>query len=144
MIAKEWRLCRFLLFKYPILQSICIKLFYCFFGRKTKALLKMGIRGVTVSEVKGFGSQGGSTERHGGKFFFRDSLCLGAWWGESICTCESVSRFSCHFPLVIPDVCLWFQITLFSFIYCLGSEFSEDNFVAKVKMEIVVVKEQVK
>ncbi|KAG6575740.1 Nitrogen regulatory protein P-II-like protein [Cucurbita argyrosperma subsp. argyrosperma] len=55
----------------------------------SSALLKMGIRGVTVSEVKGFGSQGGSTERHG------------------------------------------------------GSEFSEDNFVAKVKMEIVVVKEQV-
>lgn len=49
----------------------------------------MGIRGVTVSDVKGFGSQGGSTERHG------------------------------------------------------GSEFSEDNFVAKVKMEIVVVKDQV-
>ncbi|XP_038899657.1 nitrogen regulatory protein P-II homolog [Benincasa hispida] len=55
----------------------------------SSALLKMGIRGVTVSDVKGFGSQGGSTERHG------------------------------------------------------GSEFSEDNFVAKVKMEIVVVKDQV-
>ncbi|KAA0058540.1 hypothetical protein IC582_002229 [Cucumis melo] len=55
----------------------------------SSALLKMGIRGVTVSDVKGFGSQGGSKERHG------------------------------------------------------GSEFSEDNFVAKVKMEIVVVKDQV-
>ncbi|TXG63249.1 hypothetical protein EZV62_010243 [Acer yangbiense] len=54
-----------------------------------KALLKMGIRGVTVSDVRGFGAQGGSTERHG------------------------------------------------------GSEFSEDKFVAKVKMEIVVAKEQV-
>ncbi|KAK7259170.1 hypothetical protein RIF29_24770 [Crotalaria pallida] len=55
----------------------------------SSALLKMGIRGVTVSDAKGFGSQGGSKERHG------------------------------------------------------GSEFSEDNFVAKVKMEIVVSKDQV-
>lgn len=31
-----------------------------------KALLKMGIRGVTVSDVRGFGAQGGSTERHAG------------------------------------------------------------------------------
>ncbi|KAK6260380.1 hypothetical protein SCA6_014854 [Theobroma cacao] len=54
-----------------------------------KALLKMGIRGVTVSDVRGFGAQGGSTERHG------------------------------------------------------GSEFSEDKFVSKVKMEIVVSKDQV-
>ncbi|KAK8540996.1 hypothetical protein V6N13_061044 [Hibiscus sabdariffa] len=49
----------------------------------------MGIRGVTVSDVRGFGAQGGSTERHG------------------------------------------------------GSEFSEDKLVAKVKMEIVVSKDQV-
>jgi len=28
----------------------------------------MGIRGVTVSDVKGFGAQGGSTERQGGKY----------------------------------------------------------------------------
>ncbi|XP_010422674.1 PREDICTED: nitrogen regulatory protein P-II homolog [Camelina sativa] len=55
----------------------------------SSALLKIGIRGVTVSDVRGFGAQGGSTERHG------------------------------------------------------GSEFSEDNFVAKVKMEIVVKKDQV-
>ncbi|KAL3030113.1 hypothetical protein AAZX31_03G202200 [Glycine max] len=55
----------------------------------SSAMLKMGIRGVTVSDVKGFGSQGGSKERQG------------------------------------------------------GSEFSEDNFVAKVKMEIVVRKDQV-
>ncbi|CAA7013090.1 unnamed protein product [Microthlaspi erraticum] len=55
----------------------------------SSALLKVGIRGVTVSDVRGFGAQGGSTERHG------------------------------------------------------GSEFSEDNFVAKVKMEIIVKKEQV-
>ncbi|XP_022150621.1 nitrogen regulatory protein P-II homolog [Momordica charantia] len=55
----------------------------------SSALLKMGIRGVTVSDVRGFGSQGGSTERQG------------------------------------------------------GSEFSEDNFVAKVKMEVVVIKDQV-
>ncbi|XVE73492.1 hypothetical protein DITRI_Ditri11bG0122200 [Diplodiscus trichospermus] len=55
----------------------------------SSALLKMGIRGVTVSDVRGFGAQGGSTERHG------------------------------------------------------GSEFSEDKFVAKVKLEIVVSKDQV-
>ncbi|CAI8615229.1 unnamed protein product [Vicia faba] len=55
----------------------------------SSALLKMGIRGVTVSDVKGFGAQGGTKERHG------------------------------------------------------GSEFSEDNFVVKVKMEIVVKKDQV-
>lgn len=29
--------------------------------------MKIGIRGVTVSDVRGFGAQGGSTERHGGK-----------------------------------------------------------------------------
>ncbi|XVF32947.1 hypothetical protein REPUB_Repub17cG0126700 [Reevesia pubescens] len=55
----------------------------------SSALLQMGIRGITVSDVRGFGAQGGSTERHG------------------------------------------------------GSEFSEDKFVAKVKMEIVVSKDQV-
>uniref|UniRef100_A0A1D1XWP7 Nitrogen regulatory protein P-II n=1 Tax=Anthurium amnicola TaxID=1678845 RepID=A0A1D1XWP7_9ARAE len=55
----------------------------------SSALLKMGIRGVTVSDVRGFGAQGGSTERQA------------------------------------------------------GSEFSEDKFVAKVKMEIVVCKDQV-
>ncbi|KAK4782533.1 hypothetical protein SAY86_016635 [Trapa natans] len=55
----------------------------------SSALLKMGIRGVTVSDVGGFGAQGGSTERQG------------------------------------------------------GSEFSEDKFLAKVKMEIVLTKDQV-
>ncbi|XP_062181556.1 nitrogen regulatory protein P-II homolog isoform X2 [Phragmites australis] len=55
----------------------------------SSGLLEMGIRGVTVSEVRGFGAQGGSTERHE------------------------------------------------------GSEFSEDTFITKVKMEIVVCKEQV-
>ncbi|KAI3995938.1 hypothetical protein MKX01_008263 [Papaver californicum] len=55
----------------------------------SSVLLKMGIRGVTISDVRGFGAQGGSTERHA------------------------------------------------------GSEFSEDNFVAKVKLETVVSKEQV-
>ncbi|XP_057439175.1 nitrogen regulatory protein P-II homolog [Lotus japonicus] len=55
----------------------------------SSALLNMGIRGVTVSDVRGFGAQGGSKERQG------------------------------------------------------GSEFSEDNFVAKVKMEIVVRNDQV-
>lgn len=55
----------------------------------SSALLKMGIRGVTVSDVRGFGAQGGSTERQG------------------------------------------------------GSEYYEDKFVAKVKMEIVVSKDQV-
>ncbi|XP_033142100.1 nitrogen regulatory protein P-II homolog isoform X1 [Brassica rapa] len=33
----------------------------------SSALLKIGIRGVTVSDVRGFGAQGGSKERHGGK-----------------------------------------------------------------------------
>ncbi|URD76733.1 Nitrogen regulatory protein P-II, partial [Musa troglodytarum] len=55
----------------------------------SSGLLQMGIRGVTVSDVRGFGAQGGSTERHG------------------------------------------------------GSEFSENSFIAKVKMEIVVCKDQV-
>ncbi|KAL3849640.1 hypothetical protein ACJIZ3_011522 [Penstemon smallii] len=55
----------------------------------SSALLKMGIRGVTISDVRGFGAQGGSAERQA------------------------------------------------------GSEFSEDNFVAKVKIEIVVSKDQV-
>ncbi|XP_058076525.1 nitrogen regulatory protein P-II homolog [Magnolia sinica] len=55
----------------------------------SSGLLKMGIRGVTVSDVRGFGAQGGSTERQA------------------------------------------------------GSEFSEDKFLAKVKMEIVVTKDQV-
>ncbi|KAK1692613.1 hypothetical protein QYE76_009310 [Lolium multiflorum] len=55
----------------------------------SSGLLQMGIRGVTVSDVRGFGAQGGSTERYE------------------------------------------------------GSEFSEDTFIAKVKMEIVVCKEQV-
>ncbi|MED6195038.1 Beta-galactosidase [Stylosanthes scabra] len=55
----------------------------------SSALLKMGIRGVTVSDAKGFGAQGGSKERQG------------------------------------------------------GSEFSEDSFIPKVKMEIVVRKDQV-
>ncbi|XP_020086908.1 nitrogen regulatory protein P-II homolog [Ananas comosus] len=55
----------------------------------SSGLLQMGIRGVTVSDVRGFGAQGGSTERHG------------------------------------------------------GSEFSEDKFISKVKMEIVICKEQV-
>ncbi|XP_042380368.1 nitrogen regulatory protein P-II homolog isoform X2 [Zingiber officinale] len=55
----------------------------------SSGLLQMGIRGVTISEVRGFGSQGGSTERDG------------------------------------------------------GSEFSEDKFIAKIKMEVVVCKDQV-
>ncbi|KAG6537200.1 hypothetical protein ZIOFF_002286 [Zingiber officinale] len=54
-----------------------------------KGLLQMGIRGVTISDVRGFGSQGGSTERDG------------------------------------------------------GSEFSEDKFIAKIKMEVVVCRDQV-
>ncbi|XP_052178670.1 nitrogen regulatory protein P-II homolog isoform X2 [Diospyros lotus] len=55
----------------------------------SSALLQMGIRGVTVSDVRGFGAQGGLTERYA------------------------------------------------------GSEFSEDKFLAKVKVEIVVSKDQV-
>lgn len=55
----------------------------------TSGLLKMGIRGLTVSDVRGFGAQGASPERQA------------------------------------------------------GSEFSKDKFVSKVKMEIVVSKDQV-
>uniref|UniRef100_A0A0D9WCF0 Uncharacterized protein n=1 Tax=Leersia perrieri TaxID=77586 RepID=A0A0D9WCF0_9ORYZ len=33
-------------------------------ARELLGLLQMGIRGVTVSDVRGFGAQGGSTERH--------------------------------------------------------------------------------
>ncbi|KAH7676353.1 Nitrogen regulatory protein PII protein [Dioscorea alata] len=55
----------------------------------SSGLMKMGIRGVTVSDVRGFGAQGGSMERQA------------------------------------------------------GSEFSENMFLAKVKMEIVVSKDQV-
>uniref|UniRef100_A0A0D9WCE9 Nitrogen regulatory protein P-II n=1 Tax=Leersia perrieri TaxID=77586 RepID=A0A0D9WCE9_9ORYZ len=58
-------------------------------ARELLGLLQMGIRGVTVSDVRGFGAQGGSTERHE------------------------------------------------------GSEFTEDTFIEKVKMEIVVCKDQV-
>eukprot|EP00897_Mesotaenium_endlicherianum_P006034 jgi/Mesen1/5459/ME000273S04699 len=53
------------------------------------ALLRMGIRGVTVSDVRGFGAQGGSRERQA------------------------------------------------------GSEFTDDNFVSKSKIEIVVIADQV-
>ncbi|KAF5178186.1 Nitrogen regulatory protein p-ii-like protein [Thalictrum thalictroides] len=35
----------------------------------SSGLLKMGIRGVTVSDVRGFGAQGGSTERQAGKHY---------------------------------------------------------------------------
>lgn len=55
----------------------------------SSALLNIGIRGVTVSDVRGFGAQGGLTERQA------------------------------------------------------GSEFTEDMFLHKVKMEIVVSKDQV-
>ena len=44
-----------------------------------QGLLQMGIRGVTVSDVRGFGAQGGSTERYEGIISARDcSLKLGA------------------------------------------------------------------
>jgi len=39
----------------------------------SSALLKMGIRGVTVTEVRGFGAQGGSRERQAGTEFAGDS-----------------------------------------------------------------------
>ncbi|XP_047335081.1 nitrogen regulatory protein P-II homolog [Impatiens glandulifera] len=55
----------------------------------SSALLNIGIRGVTVSDVRGFGAQGGLTERQA------------------------------------------------------GSEFTEDKFLHKVKMEVVVSKDQV-
>lgn len=37
-------------------------------------LLKMGIRGVTVTDVRGFGAQGGSRERQAGSEFTDDNL----------------------------------------------------------------------
>ncbi|XP_062181555.1 nitrogen regulatory protein P-II homolog isoform X1 [Phragmites australis] len=72
----------------------------------SSGLLEMGIRGVTVSEVRGFGAQGGSTERHEG--------------------------------MAPPVAAHLHGSTIDS-----GSEFSEDTFITKVKMEIVVCKEQV-
>lgn len=38
-----------------------------------QALLKIGIRGVTVSDVRGFGAQGGSAERQAGMYKCRIS-----------------------------------------------------------------------
>ena len=35
---------------------------------RLQGLLKMGIHGVTVSDVRGFGAQGGSPERQAGIF----------------------------------------------------------------------------
>lgn len=49
-----------------------------------KALLKMGIRGVTVSDVRGFGSQGGSTERHGGKLWPSRNIQICIWMAKVI------------------------------------------------------------
>ncbi|KAG0592017.1 hypothetical protein KC19_1G218200 [Ceratodon purpureus] len=40
----------------------------------SSALLKMGIRGVTVTDVRGFGAQGGSRERQAGTEFAGDSF----------------------------------------------------------------------
>nr|XP_017185283.2 nitrogen regulatory protein P-II homolog isoform X1 [Malus domestica] len=76
-------------FSGKIVHGLCPRLQILQSRSDSEALLKIGIRGVTVSDVRGFGAQGGSTERQG------------------------------------------------------GSEFSEDNFVAKIKMEIVVSKDQV-
>lgn len=36
----------------------------------------MGIRGVTVSDVRGFGAQGGSTERQAGKLYCQDFVVV--------------------------------------------------------------------
>uniref|UniRef100_K3Z924 Uncharacterized protein n=1 Tax=Setaria italica TaxID=4555 RepID=K3Z924_SETIT len=52
----------------------------------SSGLLEMGIRGVTVSDVRGFGAQGGSTERHGGTA----SLCL------CLCTCVALPLTGLH------------------------------------------------
>ncbi|CAA0824933.1 Nitrogen regulatory protein P-II homolog [Striga hermonthica] len=87
----------------------------------SSALLKMGIRGVTVSDVRGFGAQGGSPERQAGIVH--------------IIQLDSVIVFS-------PQKCLEF-IPASNIFLSSGSEFSEDNFVVKVKMEIVVSKHQV-
>jgi len=52
-----------------------------------QGLLEMGIRGVTVSDVRGFGAQGGSTERHGGKGFAASITddCVLLLHGTSFC-----------------------------------------------------------
>ncbi|OAE30366.1 hypothetical protein AXG93_3233s1050 [Marchantia polymorpha subsp. ruderalis] len=41
---------------------------------KKSALIKMGIRGVTVYDVRGFGAQGGARERYAGSEFTEDSF----------------------------------------------------------------------
>ncbi|MCL7042651.1 hypothetical protein MKW94_025935 [Papaver nudicaule] len=79
---KPWRINHYSMEAFHKLMPWCLLL-------EVIGLLKMGIGGVTISDVRGFGAQGGSTERQA------------------------------------------------------GSEFSEDNFVAKVKLETVVSKEQV-
>lgn len=62
---------------HPLVKKILLNLhFLCFVLITIKALLKIGIRGVTVSDVRGFGAQGGSTERHGGKFFENTRICF--------------------------------------------------------------------
>lgn len=101
MVTEGWKLCKFLLFLRFYFIKCWHRIVLLFLEKKMKALLKMGIRGVTVSDVRGFGSQGGSTERQGGKFIsfislflvlkkkkeaniFHYSLCWGAWcmvWG---------------------------------------------------------------
>jgi nitrogen regulatory protein PII len=40
------------------------------------ALIKMGIRGVTVTDVKGFGAQGGSRERQAGSEFCEEAFVV--------------------------------------------------------------------
>lgn len=61
---------------------------------KLKALLKMGIRGVTVSDVKGFGAQGGSKERQGGKMKSLQVKMCSIPFMHSLWACQ-------HYPLSI-------------------------------------------
>ncbi|KAH8970440.1 hypothetical protein BDL97_02G089100 [Sphagnum fallax] len=44
----------------------------------TSALIKMGIRGVTVTDVRGFGAQGGSRERQAGSEFCEEAFVVKA------------------------------------------------------------------
>ncbi|KAG4952416.1 hypothetical protein JHK85_046283 [Glycine max] len=85
-----------------------------------RVLLKMGIRGVTVSDVRGFGAQGG--QKRGREFY----TCFYAY--------RSFRNVTCSLSLT--------PLSLTNRVFLTGSEFPEDNFVAKVKMEVVVRKDQ--
>lgn len=53
------------------------------------------------------------------------------------------SLYTYHCLLILQRFIPYYHFIIFSFITLLGSEFDEDNYIAKVKMEIVVSKDQV-